>query len=227
MQYPKSILAAAALTIVVPAMALAADVKVIANSSVTASTISVRDLKSVFLGEKSSLDGSHVVPVFEKGGSAHEAFLKEFLGRSDDDLQRYYQTLVFSGRGSMPKAVGSDAEVVAYVATTRGAIGYVSAETSAEGVKTLTVGDSAANAERKLLSRVEPEYPQALRDRSIGGTVRLRLTIAANGNVENAELLGGSPILGVAAMAAAAKWKYSPAGSRTTAEVSILFDPQH
>lgn len=52
MQYPKSIPVAVALIIVVPAMALAADVKVIANASVTASTISARDLKSVFLGEK-------------------------------------------------------------------------------------------------------------------------------------------------------------------------------
>ncbi len=37
----------------------------------------------------------------------------------------------------MPKELDSDAEVVAYVIRTRGAIGYVSAETSTEGVKTL------------------------------------------------------------------------------------------
>jgi ABC-type phosphate transport system substrate-binding protein len=39
----------------------------------------------------------------------------------------------------MPKTVGSDDEVVAYVAKTKGAIGYVSSSASAAGVKTLEV----------------------------------------------------------------------------------------
>ena len=92
----------------------------IANSSVKADTISAAELKRVFLEEKISLgDGTHVEPVLQKDGPAHEAFLQEYLGRSEDDLQAYYRTLVFTGRGSIPKALGSDAEVVAYVARTR------------------------------------------------------------------------------------------------------------
>jgi ABC-type phosphate transport system substrate-binding protein len=39
----------------------------------------------------------------------------------------------------MPKTLAADAEVVAYVAKTRGAIGYVSAAASTAGVKTLDV----------------------------------------------------------------------------------------
>jgi ABC-type phosphate transport system substrate-binding protein len=46
---------------------------------------------------------------------------------------------VFTGKGSMPKTVSSDAEVAAYVAKTKGAIGYVSSGTNAEGTKTLDV----------------------------------------------------------------------------------------
>ncbi len=45
----------------------------------------------------------------EKDGPVHEAFLKEYMGRTDDDLQTYYRALVFTGRGSMPKELGSDA----------------------------------------------------------------------------------------------------------------------
>ena len=120
--------------------AWAGNVKVIANPSVKASSVSADELKSVFLQEKTSLnDGSHVEPVLEKGGSVHEAFLKEYLDKSDDALQRYYRSLVFTGKGSMPKTVASDAEVIAYVAKTKGAIGYVSAGASADGVKTLDV----------------------------------------------------------------------------------------
>jgi ABC-type phosphate transport system substrate-binding protein len=39
----------------------------------------------------------------------------------------------------MPKSLGSDGEVVAYVAKTKGAVGYVSSGASTEGVKTLVV----------------------------------------------------------------------------------------
>jgi len=120
--------------------ARAGDIKVIANSSVTASSVSADDLKSVFLEDKTSLsDGSHVAPVIQKGGAVHDAFVKKYLGKSDDALQTYYRSLVFSGKGSMPKALASDDEVVAYVAKTKGAIGYVSAGTSATGVKALEV----------------------------------------------------------------------------------------
>lgn len=85
----------------------------IANSSVSASAISADELKNVFV--------------------------KEYLGKTDSALQTYYRSLVFTGKASMPKMLGADAEVVTYVAKTKGAIGYVSAGTSAEGVKTLEV----------------------------------------------------------------------------------------
>ena len=89
----------------------AADVKVIANPSVTVSSISATDLKEVFLANKTDVDGSPVEPVLSKGGAAHEAFLKQYLGKSDSALSTYYRSLVFTGKGTMPKALESDAEV--------------------------------------------------------------------------------------------------------------------
>lgn len=118
----------------------AADLKVIANTSVGATSVSVDELKGVFLATKTTLsDGSHVEPVLAKGGPTHEAFLKEYLGKSDSALQTYYRSLVFTGKASMPKMLGAEAEVVAYVAKTKGAIGYVSSAVGAAGVKTLEV----------------------------------------------------------------------------------------
>ncbi|HYW37112.1 MAG TPA: TonB family protein [Terriglobales bacterium] len=220
----KILLVAAGLMIFSPVNALASDVKVIANWSVKADTISALDLKRVFLEEKISLaDGTHVEPVLEKDGPVHEVFLQEYLGMSEDDLQTHYRTLVFTGRGSMPKALGSDAEVVAYVARTRGAIGYVSSAASTERVKTLAIWVPSNSAERKLITRVEPDYPETLKRLNIGGTVRLRVSISAKGNVEDVELLGGNPILGESATFAVKKWVYAAGRSRTIAEVSISF----
>lgn len=207
------------------ACAFASGIKIIANPSVKADSISASELKSIFLEEKLSLaDGTHVEPVIEKTGAVHDAFLAEYLGKTDDDLQTYYSTLVFSGRGSAPRQLRSDAEVVAYVARTRGAIGYVGSEAKAEGVKTLTVVHVGNTAERKLLTRVEPAYPETLKRLGISGTVRLQVTISPKGNVENVELLGGNPILGESAIAAVKQWTYAINRSRTVAEVSISFN---
>jgi len=135
-----SFLVAAACTVLIaPLHVLAAEVKVIANPSVSAGSVSSGDIQAVFLLDKDSLAGSHVEPVLEKGGAAHEAFLKSYLGKSDAALQAFYRSLVFTGKASMPKTVASDAEVVAYVAKTKGAIGYVSTGAVADGVKTLDV----------------------------------------------------------------------------------------
>ena len=209
----------------VSSVAWAQAVRVIANPSVKMDSISASELKSVFLEEKSSLAGSHVEPVLTRSGPAHDAFLWQYLGKTDSDLQTYYRSLVFTGRGAMPKTLNSDAEVVAYVARTSGAIGYISPESGAEGVRTLAVASGSNNADRKLISRVEPDYPQVLRARSIGGTVRLRVTIAPSGTVKRVEIQGGDAVLGEVAANAVAKWKYSPARSETSAEVAITFDP--
>ena len=223
MKCRKLLLVAAGLAIFVSGDSLADNVKVIANASVTADAISAADLKRVFLEERIALaDGSHVEPVLEKDGRVHAAFLQKYLGRSEDNLQTYYRTLVFTGKGSMPKELGSDAEVVAYVARTRGAIGYVSSTASAEGVKTLAVADGEAGTERKLMLWVKPVYPETLKQLNIGGTVRLRVSISAQGKVEEVRLLGGNPILGEAAMIAVMKWVYATGKSQSIV-VSILF----
>jgi TonB family protein len=221
------IASAVAALLMLSSLTMRADsVKIIINSSVQANQISVRELKNVYLREKSSLnDGTHVEPVLARGGAAHEAFLKLYLKQNNDELQRYYQSLVFSGKGSMPKALPSEAEVVSYVAKTRGAIGYVSAETNAPGVKTLAVIDSLNSPERHVVAFVTPEYPPLLREQRIGGIVRLRLTVAAKGDVAKAEVLGGNPILGEAAVAGVQRWKFVAAAAQTVIEVTIPFDP--
>ena len=80
-------------------------------------------------------------------------------------------------------------------------------------------------SDRKVIARVEPKYPPTLERLYIGGVVRLQVEVAANGAVESAQLLGGNPILGQAAIAAVKQWKYAP-GIRKTRQVERLeFDP--
>jgi ABC-type phosphate transport system substrate-binding protein len=128
------------LTFVAASPVAAAAIQVIAHSSVTVSQISLDDLKGVFLETRTSLpDGSRVEPVLLKSGDVHDTFVKQYTGKTTAGLENYYRSLVFTGKGAMPKTLKSDAEVVAYVKKTRGAIGYVSDGASTEGVKVLDV----------------------------------------------------------------------------------------
>jgi TonB family protein len=207
--------------------ATAGGVKIIANTSVSATTVSVVELKSIFLQERTTLrDGTKIVPILQKQGASHEAFLNEYLHQDNEALQKYYRRLAFTGTGTVPKSFVSESEVIAYVSQTRGALGYVSTETDTRGVKTLTVMRVASGPERTLLTRVEPEYPRDLNVRRIGGMVRLKVTVSDNGSVEQIDIIGGNPVLAEAAAHAVEKWKYTPAPAASVLELNIPFDPQ-
>ena len=79
--------------------------------------------------------------------------------------------------------------------------------------------------DRKVLSRVDPDYPDALKKLYIGGVVRVEVEVSANGTVKNTKLLGGSPILGQSTMKAIKQWKYAPAAGDETLTVRVEFDP--
>lgn len=79
--------------------------------------------------------------------------------------------------------------------------------------------------ERKVVNRVEPEYPETLKRLYIGGVVKVEAVVAANGSVESTQLLGGSPILGQSAMKAIKQWKYAPSGAKEKLVVQMEFDP--
>lgn len=88
--------------------------------------------------------------------------------------------------------------------------------------------DAASNrTPRKLLHKVEPVYPQDLKRRSIGGTVKLDLKISASGNVEKIAIVGGNPILADSAAQAVKKWQYAPAGGASSMVLNVEFNPNH
>jgi protein TonB len=83
----------------------------------------------------------------------------------------------------------------------------------------------AQESERKVISRVEPDYPDQLKKLYIGGVVRVEAQVAPNGTVRNVKLLGGNPILGQSTMKAVKMWKYAPAVAEETVTVKWEFDP--
>jgi len=83
----------------------------------------------------------------------------------------------------------------------------------------------AQDAARKILKKLPVGYPQALKERGIGGTVRLKVFIKPDGSVKDTEVLGGSAVLAESAQKSVIQWKFAPGNSETTMEVVVHFDP--
>ena len=115
--------------------------KVIVNENNQVSSLDKKQV-SKFLLKKALRweDGTAVDPVDLAPSSAvREAFSEDVHGRSVASIKNYWQRQIFSGANTPPAEVGSDAEVIAYVRSNPGAIGYVSTGAPLDGVKAVSV----------------------------------------------------------------------------------------
>jgi TonB family protein len=78
---------------------------------------------------------------------------------------------------------------------------------------------------RKTKSKVEPMYPGLARRMKISGLVKVDVTVAANGTVKDAKVVGGHPVLANAVLDAVKKWRFEPAPQETTETLQFRFDP--
>jgi len=145
--FPKFLRLTALMLLARPALpGTAPSVVVVANVSVTGSAISQDELQEVFLGTRHSLaNGSRVIPVLLKSGSAHELFLKSYLGKSIEGFRTWWLRYVFTGQGLLPKTFASEAELIDYVARTKGAVGYVTPASVRGNVKCLAVSSESSS----------------------------------------------------------------------------------
>ncbi len=65
-------------------------------------------------------------------------------------------------------------------------------------------------AERSLLHRVEPDYPEAARQQQVQGKVVLDLHMGEDGRVHEVTLVSGPSLLAPAATAAVKQWRFKP-----------------
>jgi len=84
-------------------------------------------------------------------------------------------------------------------------------------------GANAADQERKLVRREEPEYPALAARMNIHGTVKLKIWINLDGTVRRLEYVGGHPVLAESALRAVKGWKYEPSSRESTTMVELKF----
>jgi ABC-type phosphate transport system substrate-binding protein len=129
------------------AMALAVSARagtgyvVVAHPSVKPAALTKSAVTAIFM--KRTLkwqDGTSISALDQSANSAARAsFSTDVLGRSVAAVKSYWNQQIFSGRDVPLVEKISDAEVLAYVRATPGAIGYVSETAETSGVKVITI----------------------------------------------------------------------------------------
>ena len=138
---------AAALLLTVATLAVtAADARaqgfaVVAHPDTPVASLSALDLSKIFLRQQRVLPGGAVAQPVElpSDSPVRAAFSMAVHGRPVANIERYWQGQIFAGGPTPPPRRPSDAEVLAFVRATPGAIGYVKTATNAAGVKVITI----------------------------------------------------------------------------------------
>lgn len=105
-------------------------------------SITRAELSAIYMKRtRSWRDGRAIVPVDQPStSSAREDFSRAIHGKSVAYVTRYWQRLIFSGRGIPPRQMHSDAAILDLVKHNRDAIGYIARDTPpGDGVKIIAV----------------------------------------------------------------------------------------
>lgn len=115
-------------------------VKIIVNDQVEIQTISHNTIQKIYLGKKQTWDnGLKIIPVMLSECPIQEIFLKEFVQRNYALFNAYWLRAIYTGTGVPPVTFSSESELIEYVRSTPGAIGYAANSTNSGELKTLEI----------------------------------------------------------------------------------------
>jgi ABC-type phosphate transport system substrate-binding protein len=104
-----------------------AEIVVIVNAKNSLASLSAEQVAALYLGNATTFpDGSAAALADQpESASIRGDFYQKATGRSASQVKATWARLTFSGKGTPPKELKSDAEVKAFVASDPKAIGYV------------------------------------------------------------------------------------------------------
>jgi TonB family protein len=79
--------------------------------------------------------------------------------------------------------------------------------------------------DRKIVSKVLPQYPGLARAMNIQGTVRADVLVDSNGKAKTIDVKGGHPLLVQSAEDALRQWKWEPESHETHEVIELKFTP--
>lgn len=103
-----------------------------------ANELNKSSISRIYTGKaKSFPNGEQAIPITQGESSTTDIFNKSVLNKSSSQLKAYWSKLIFTGKGTPPKVVESDAEIIKLVATNPNVIGYVNKSSVNDSVKVI------------------------------------------------------------------------------------------
>lgn len=117
---------------------VSAEIAVIVNKS-NDSKLDKNTIERIFMGKmKKFPNGQVALPMnASKGMNSRSDFNKAVIGRSNSQVNAYWSKLVFTGKGSMPKELSSDTEIISTISANQGAIGYIDSAAVTDDVRVI------------------------------------------------------------------------------------------
>ena len=100
---------------------------VVVSTNSPVAKLDKEQVANLFLGKSSSFpDGSNAVPIEQTDSTpAHEEFHKSVTEKSASQLKSYWSKMIFSGKGTAPKEVSSNSELLKLLAGNPAMIAYI------------------------------------------------------------------------------------------------------
>ena len=132
-------------------------IAVVVNQGNEIKSVTLQSLQDIYAGNKVSWKNNHkIFPVSMKSSlELSQSFFEKALGKSPREMRRAWIRLALSGASAPPKVVGSEAEVLLYIAKNEGAIGFVGVDKVNDSVKVLAVQGKLPSEKGYLLKSVQ------------------------------------------------------------------------
>ena len=141
------LLSGLAATLVAP-LPLAAQIAVITHPQTAVGSLSLEQLRRLYLGKTTTLEGGERVILLEYG-PLRRTFYQRLLGLDEKRVKRHWLAVAFGGEDATPPREMDDrGKILRFVAGHRGALGFLDASATDSTVKVLAIegltpGDAA------------------------------------------------------------------------------------
>ena len=117
-----------------------AELAVVAGQGFPLSTLSKHEVADIFLAKTTHLaDGLHVKP-FELNNAGYKAlFYREISGKTLSQINSYWTTLIFTGKGKPPKNIEEPSRLIELLNNDPSSIAYLPTEKITNSMKVLHV----------------------------------------------------------------------------------------
>ena len=110
--------------VVVISKAQASELVVIGNTNVPKMDSAM--IQKIYMGKVILIAGINIIPVAAKQGTAQrDRFLQVFLAQDEEKYTGYWTVRRYIGKGTPPLELNNTVEMINYVQSTPGAIGYI------------------------------------------------------------------------------------------------------